>query len=109
MALPGVVHVQPFGPRFEVFKALHKVFSMTTTVGEEPIVTLKCEPETGEALRQQHASITPGYHMNKRHWISIAAGPGVTDYLIEELVTNAYLLIVDQLSARQHLEIDRAR
>jgi predicted DNA-binding protein (MmcQ/YjbR family) len=35
--------------------------------------------------------------MNKRHWTSPAAGEGVTQTLIEELVENAYLLAVDGL------------
>ena len=34
-------------------------------------LTLKCDPEHGEALRAEHAAIAPGYHMNKRHWITV--------------------------------------
>lgn len=78
---------------------------MSTTVRGEPIVTLKCEPETGVALRQEHPSISPGYHMNKRHWISLAPGPGVNRKLVSELVTNAYLLVTDALTQRQRAEL----
>ena len=34
-------------------------------------MTLKCDPEHGEVLRGEHPAITPGYHMNKRHWITV--------------------------------------
>ena len=61
------------------------------------MVTFKCEPEHAVALREEFPTITAGYHMNKRHWTSISAGPGVTQALIEELVDNAYLLVLDGL------------
>lgn len=96
-ALADVEQCQPFGPEFEVFKVGGKVFMMTTVRRGTPIVTLKCEPEHAVALREEFPTITAGYHMNKRHWTSLAAGPGVTQALIEELVDNAYLLVVDGL------------
>jgi predicted DNA-binding protein (MmcQ/YjbR family) len=107
LACVGARQVQPFGPRFEVFKVLDKVFMMSTTLRDDPIITLKCEPETGLALRQQHPSITAGYHMNKRHWITLAPGPGVTRELVSELVVNAYLLVVDSFTKQQRAELGR--
>ena len=97
LALSGAEQSQPFGPEYEVFKVGGKVFMMTTVRRGTPIVTLKCEPEHALALREEFATITPGYHMNKRHWTSLTAGHGVTPALIEELVENAYLLVVDGL------------
>ncbi|WIM73486.1 MmcQ/YjbR family DNA-binding protein [Corynebacterium suedekumii] len=38
------------------------------------VVTLKADPFEAEMLRHTHAWITPGWHMNKRHWISVADG-----------------------------------
>jgi predicted DNA-binding protein (MmcQ/YjbR family) len=96
-ALAGAERCQPFGPEYEVFKVGGKIFMMTTVVRGTPIVTLKCEPEHAMALREEFATITAGYHMNKRHWTSLAAGEGVTQALIGELVENAYLLVVDGL------------
>ncbi len=34
-------------------------------------VSLKCEPELAEALRDAHAAVLPGYHLNKRHWNTV--------------------------------------
>ncbi|MFD6134979.1 MmcQ/YjbR family DNA-binding protein [Isoptericola sp. NPDC060257] len=78
LALPGVTRTWPFGPEHDVFKVRAKVFCMTTEVTGTPLVTLKCAPDDGEALRQELETVTAGYHMNKRHWISLAAGPGIT-------------------------------
>lgn len=98
-SLPVVTLSFPFGPEAEVCKVRDRVFMICGTHGGEragePIVTLKCEPPFGAALREEYPSITPGYHMNKQHWISIGAGPGITEQLVEELVTNAYELVVE--------------
>ena len=58
---------------------------------------LKCEPEQSKALQQQYEEIVPGYHMNKRHWLSIRAGDAVTRELVDELVRNSYELVVEGL------------
>ena len=58
------------------------------------VVTLKADPHEAEMLRATHDWIQPGWHMNKRHWISV--GDGVfaegAQYL-HDLVTDSYLLV----------------
>ena len=51
-----------------------KVFMLMTDVTGEPIVIVKTDPEDSKALREQHDDITPGYHMNKKHWITLHPG-----------------------------------
>ncbi|GAA2007314.1 MmcQ/YjbR family DNA-binding protein [Nakamurella flavida] len=95
--LPDVTVTRPFGPDYDVGKVRGKVFVLTTAVPGAPIVTVKCEPEQAVALRAEFATITPGYHMNKRHWISVADGPGITEQLVTDLVVDAYLLVVEAM------------
>ncbi len=95
--LPAATREHPFGPESEVFKVVGKVFLLATEMPGEPVVTLKCEPEHSHALQQQHEEIVPGYHMNKRHWLTIRAGGTVTPELVDELVRNSYELVVDGL------------
>ena len=38
--------------------------------------------------------------MNKRHWITVTPGPGLTPELVDELVTESYLLVVQGLPRR---------
>ena len=40
---------------------------------------MKCDPDIGEALRAEYESIVPGYHLNKRHWITVTLGGDVPD------------------------------
>ena len=95
--LPAVTQENPFGPEWEVFKVVGKVFLLATEAPGEPVVTLKCEPEHSRALQQRYEELAPGYHMNKRHWLTIRAGGAVTRELVDELVRNSYELVVDGL------------
>ena len=84
----------PFGPDWDVFKVGGKVFLLTTQVPGRAVVTVKCEPERARELVSAHPDISPGYHMNKRHWLTIRAGEAVTRELVDELVRNSYELVV---------------
>lgn len=92
--LPGARAEQPFGPDWDVAKVRGKVFMLTTIHGSEPLLTLKADPDDGRALREQYQQISLGYHMNKRHWITVHPGEDVSRELVEELVTESYLLVV---------------
>lgn len=87
----------PFGPEWDVMKVAGLVFCLLTVEPGRAIVTVKAEPPECEALCQEFASIAPGYHMNKRHWVSVAAGEGVDDALVRELVVGSYRLVVGKL------------
>ncbi|PFG34622.1 MmcQ/YjbR family DNA-binding protein [Sanguibacter antarcticus] len=108
--LPDVAHEFPFGPEHDVFKVVGRVFLMATEATGEPIITLKCDPDDSHELRRELPSITPGYHVNKKHWISVAAGPGLTPDLVHELVVDSYLLVVEGLArARRPVLPDHLR
>jgi Uncharacterized protein conserved in bacteria len=95
--LPGADLEHPFGPEWDVYKVRDKVFMLLTDVTGEPIVILKTDPEDGKALREQHDDITPGYHMNKKHWITLHPSGDLPKPLIDDLVTDSYLLVVANL------------
>ncbi|MCH1883988.1 MmcQ/YjbR family DNA-binding protein [Agrococcus sp. ARC_14] len=99
--LPSAGWEQPFGPEWDVCKVRGKVFMLMTIRGGEPIVTLKADPEEARALQSEHADITPGYHMNKRHWITLHPGGSLTTALVDELVTESYRLVVEKLPRAQ--------
>lgn len=99
--LPGTELEHPFGPEWDVYKVRGKVFMLMTDVTGEPLVILKAAPDEAAALREQHAEITPGYHMNKRHWITLHGGDSLDRGLVEELVTDSYRLVVAGLPKAQ--------
>ena len=100
LSLPGATETFPFEPAVSVFKAPHqKVFAITADEADPIDVSVKCDPEIGEALRAQHPSIVPGYHLNKRHWITITLGSDVPDERVRELVLDSYELVVPKAAA----------
>jgi predicted DNA-binding protein (MmcQ/YjbR family) len=108
MALPAVAETQPFGEGAFVYKVVGKMFVMTSELRGVPIVNLKCAPPHGAALVREHAEITPGWHMNKQHWITLSPGDGIDATLVEDLVGNAYDLVVAGLP-RAKRPIDPSR
>lgn len=98
LALPDVSHGRPFTPGLDVYKVADKVFLIVTDDPEEQIITVKCEPEHARALERGYASITQGRYLDKRHWISLGAGQGITKRLINDAVEHSYDLVVDGLS-----------
>lgn len=92
--LPTASISYPFGPDYEVFKVKGKVFMLLTDVPGDPIVIIKADPEESKALRESYEDITPGYHMNKTHWITLNPGGTIDQKLVQELVTDSYRLVV---------------
>ncbi|WP_369173425.1 MmcQ/YjbR family DNA-binding protein [Streptomyces sp. R28] len=99
--LPGAGLEHPFGPDWEVFKVRGKVFMLMTEVPGRPVVILKSDPAEAQALREENAAITPGYHMNKKHWITLEGGDAIDEELVKELVTESYRLVVGRLRKSQ--------
>jgi predicted DNA-binding protein (MmcQ/YjbR family) len=83
----------PFGPQAAVFKVAGKIFAIAGPEGARAQLTLKCDPEHGEVLRADHDAINPGYHMNKRHWITVTLDGSLSPTMIEELIEDSFDLV----------------
>jgi predicted DNA-binding protein (MmcQ/YjbR family) len=100
LALPGVSHGYPFTSGLDVYKVAGKVFLIVTDDPDEQIITVKCEPEHARAQVRGYASITPGRYFDKRHWISLGPGPGITERLVTDSVEDSYDLVAERLPRR---------
>ena len=87
----------PFGPEALVYKIKGRMFALVAQDDVPPRLTLKCHPADGAILTGQYRSIRPGYHMNKKHWITITLDDEVQDELIEFLAQESYRLVVAKL------------
>ncbi|MDH5151003.1 MmcQ/YjbR family DNA-binding protein [Kocuria palustris] len=94
---PGAELEHPFGPETDVFKVRGRMFLMRLELRGQWMVNLKVEPQDGQALRDEFAEITPGYHMNKRHWVSVRAGEALSRRFVRELVVDSYRLVLEKL------------
>jgi predicted DNA-binding protein (MmcQ/YjbR family) len=102
LAMPGATETFPFGPENSVFKVAGKIFAISRLDRAPSLrVSLKCEPGLAEQLRASHAAITPGYHLNKRHWNTVALDDGsIPDAMVRDMIEDSYDLIVSQLPKR---------
>jgi predicted DNA-binding protein (MmcQ/YjbR family) len=96
--LPGTGLERRIGPDWELYKVRGRVFMLMTDMPGHPVVILKADPADAEALREQHPDITPGYHMNKRHWITVEGGGTIDEKLVQGLVLDSYRLVVAGLA-----------
>jgi predicted DNA-binding protein (MmcQ/YjbR family) len=93
LELAGSEETFPFGPETSVFKVGGKMFALVQLQREPLQVSVKCEPELGEQLRASYEEIVPGYHLNKRHWLTVTCGGGAPDELVHELIAGSYELV----------------
>ena len=93
LAWPGSVEEFPFNDEVSVFKVGGKMFALAQLKREPLQVSVKCEPELGEQLRGTYEEIEPGYHLNKRHWLTVTCGGSAGDELVRELVAGSYDLV----------------
>lgn len=54
-----------------------------------------------EVLQDRYAGINPGYHMSKKHWVSVYFDKDVPDKMIKELVKQWYDRVVASLSKKE--------
>ena len=88
-AKPNAVAERPFGPDHVVYKIGGKMFAIVADQ-EDVWFTLKCDPVLSEIVRGQYAAISPGYHTDKRHWISIRQDEALPDAEVIRLIDHSY-------------------
>jgi len=94
----GVEETTPFGPDVLVYKVGGKIFALTRPDEFPPRVNLKCDPDRALELRDEYASVIPGYHMNKNHWNTVILDDILPSDLVCALIDHSYDLVVKGLS-----------
>lgn len=96
LQMPEAAETYPFGPETAVFKAgggKGKIFAISALDGDPPTVSLKAEPELVTSLRATYESVGPGYHLNKKHWITVTLGGDLDDDRLRDLIEDSYDLV----------------
>lgn len=109
MTKKGVTEEFPFDKNILVFKVMGKMFALTSLAlweAESPSVNLKCDPEKAIELRNKYESVIAGYHMNKKHWNTVAINCNdVPDNLVNKLINHSYDLVVKGLTKKKQQEL----
>lgn len=80
-----------------------KIFAIRgTNKQQQPVLTLKGPPAQNEELIESNPAVTPGYHMNKTHWISLQVESDlVNEALVVACFETAYKLVFKKLTKKQ--------
>lgn len=90
---PGATEEMPFGPDVLVFKVGGKMFALTSLERFPAAANLKCDPDLALDLRDQYEQVTPGYHMNKKHWNTVEIDSGIPDVELRKMIDHSYDLV----------------
>ncbi|MEG1610992.1 MAG: MmcQ/YjbR family DNA-binding protein [Alistipes sp.] len=103
LSLPLTEETTPFDEVTLVYKIGGKMFAYADMV-DFGRFAVKCDPDEAVALRDQHTEITPGFHMNKRHWNTIATTGDLPDAFLREQIRNSYRLVLRGITPRARRE-----
>jgi predicted DNA-binding protein (MmcQ/YjbR family) len=95
---PAAYEDYPFDGEWAVMRHMgnKKGFAFIYERGGRLCVNLKCEPMRADFLRQAFRDVTPAYHMNKEHWITVMPGGDVPDSELANMIAHSYDLIKPQ-------------
>jgi predicted DNA-binding protein (MmcQ/YjbR family) len=106
LSFTGAEETFPFGEKTSVFKVGGKMFAVAQLDSEPLQISIKCEPRLAETLRAAHPEVTPGYHLNKRHWNTVTIGGALGDPAIRDMIEDSYDLIVSSLPKAERHALD---
>jgi predicted DNA-binding protein (MmcQ/YjbR family) len=104
LAKKGVTEGFPFDETTLVIKVGGKIYALIS-LDRVPSVNLKCDPERAIDLRERYHDITPGYHMNKKHWNTVMLEGDLQDHLIVEMIGHSYDLVLVSLPRKVQEEV----
>jgi predicted DNA-binding protein (MmcQ/YjbR family) len=106
---PGTTEDTPFGPEHLVYKVMGKIFAVVGWDEEPMTMSLKCEPERVEELRQVFRAVGPAPYFDKHHWNLVVLDGSVPEPELLAMVDDSYDLVVRGLSRARREQLQRRR
>jgi predicted DNA-binding protein (MmcQ/YjbR family) len=101
MSKKGATKDMPFDVETLCFRVMQKIFALMAWQDDPIVISLKCDPAEAIILRQTYPGITPGYHMNKKHWNTVVIDDRIPEFEIKHMIDNSYDLVVKGLSQEE--------
>lgn len=103
LSFPNAWLDYPFGEGTAVYKVGHKdvpgqdekMFALITENSKPLRVSLKTDPELNRTLQEKYESVLPGYHLNKKHWMTVICSGQLSDDEIKDLARLSYRLVTE--------------
>lgn len=103
LSFQGASRDFPFGEEIAVFRVGGKMFAL---LFKDESLNLKADPLDVKAYQELFTWVHPGYHMNKKHWITILLSQVSEKELLKTMIRESYALVFAKLtrSARAKIE-----
>lgn len=101
LSLPHTTERCPFGPDALALEIGGRMFCLLDLSGKWTFYNIKVHPDYSIELQERHTSIRPGFHMNKKHWISVDFNGNIPKAMHRKLIEHAYLQTRKALPRKQ--------
>jgi predicted DNA-binding protein (MmcQ/YjbR family) len=106
LSMPNAWLDYPFGKDVAVYKIGGsptdkeggKMFGLISETKNPLQISLKCDPLLAKTLREKYEEVMEGYHLNKKHWITIVLTGQLTQDELEDLIRHSYQLAGGKLN-----------
>ncbi len=103
LSLKGTSESMPFDNTTIVFRVMSKMFCLESI--NKKSINLKADPKTVNKLIEEYSSILPGYHMNKKHWITVDLENFKSDKSLKTLIMDSYNLVITKMTKKEKTEL----
>lgn len=97
LSMPNAKLSYPFGKEAAVYKAPvgdeEKMFALIQEKSDPVKLSLKCDPQLAEILREKYVTVMPGYHLNKKHWNTVVLSGELPWEEVQGLILLSYNLV----------------
>ncbi len=101
LSMPNAKLDYPFGEGVAVYKVEDpstgsgqaKMFAIIAEKNDPLTISLKCAPELSVILREKYETVMEGYHLNKKHWITVILSGQLPEEEVQGLVRHSYDLV----------------
>lgn len=99
LGLVGTTEGMPFDENTIVFKVISKMYCLEGL--SEKRINIKAEPEQVIHLIESYQGIKPGWHMNKKHWVTVELENFTDDSLLKDLILDSYELVIQKMTKKE--------
>jgi predicted DNA-binding protein (MmcQ/YjbR family) len=104
LSKPGTTEDFPFDEETLVIRVMQKIFAIIP-LERRACISLKCDPDKVEALREHFQAVEPAWHMNKTHWNQVWGDRDAKPEEIKSWIDHSYDLIVASLPKKVQAEL----
>lgn len=105
LSLPQTEETLPFDDDTLVYKVSGRMFAMIS-LSRPDHFAVKCHPDRALLIRDRYAEITPGWHLNKRHWNDVSIVGELSDAFLKAEIRHSYFAVVrNNVTPRQRREM----